>query len=131
MGFLCPLDDKVPYWNRTQGADHFFVVPRRKGNRKRNTKLALTGLFYDVGNDPEDWLLCEVDALQKIHDESLAELKFIHASKDEEMRYTISGFVTDQENVRRSLRERSWDELFFQEGMLSEVELNMITKTIW
>ncbi|CAD5335627.1 unnamed protein product [Arabidopsis thaliana] len=46
----------------------------------------------------------KVDALQKIHDESLAELKLIHA-KMKECDTQISGFVTDQEKCLQKLSD--------------------------
>ncbi|XP_019093594.1 PREDICTED: structural maintenance of chromosomes protein 2-1-like [Camelina sativa] len=46
----------------------------------------------------------QVDALQKIHDESLAELKLIHA-KMKECDTQISGLVTDQEKFLQKLSE--------------------------
>ncbi|EOA12804.1 hypothetical protein CARUB_v10025763mg [Capsella rubella] len=46
----------------------------------------------------------KVDALQKIHDESLAELKLIHA-KMKECDSQISGFVTDQEKCLQKLSD--------------------------
>lgn len=46
----------------------------------------------------------QVNALQKIHDESLAELKLIHA-KMKECDTQISGFVTEQEKCLQKLTD--------------------------
>lgn len=46
----------------------------------------------------------QVDALQKIHDESLAELKLIHA-KMKECDTQISGFVTEQKKCLQKLSD--------------------------
>ncbi|KAJ6748304.1 BETA-14-XYLOSYLTRANSFERASE IRX10L-RELATED [Salix purpurea] len=57
------ISSNWPYWNKTEGADHFFVVPHdfgacfhyqeEKAIERGILTLAPTGLFYDVGNDPE------------------------------------------------------------------------------
>nr|AFK43167.1 unknown [Medicago truncatula] len=48
------ISSNWPYWNRTEGADHFFVVPhdfgacflpRREGNRKRDSSAAAACYF--------------------------------------------------------------------------------------
>lgn len=65
----------------------------------------------------------QVDALQKIHDESLAELKLIHA-KMKECDTHISGYVSDQEKCLQKLtdmkleRKKLENEVFFLPRLL-------------
>ncbi|GFZ08040.1 exostosin family protein [Actinidia rufa] len=75
------ISSNWPYWNRTEGADHFFIVPHDFGacfhyqeekaiergilhllqratlvqtfDTPRSIFVYFRGLFYDVGNDPE------------------------------------------------------------------------------
>jgi len=60
----------------------------------------------------------QVDALQKIHDESLAELKLIHA-KMKECDTQISGFVTDQEKCLQKLSDMKLERKKLENEVLS------------
>lgn len=68
-------------------------------------------------------ILLQVNCLQKIHDESLADLKLIHA-KMKECDTQISGFVTDQEKCLQKLSDMKLERKKLENEVLSLVFLS-------